>query len=361
MKFNSSEQAVIWFRDRYNAGELVLKPPFQRQPVWSDKQKHHLVESVLLELPIPELYVQHEVIEKDDGESISRYAVVDGQQRIRSVLQFLGVDQDPEEQVHNKFELTSLAPQSTFYGKVFTALTKEQRESFLTYKFSVRWLESADDNTVRDLFKRLNKYSTKLNEQELRNATYIGPFMRLSVDLADSPFWVERGLVSPSQVRRMKDVEYVSELLVGLMHGPQGGSQKIIDEFYLQYENYEEEFPGQKAVSKRFHVTLDTVSSLFDKFESSRFSCNRTDFYSLFVAVGRVLIDRKLGAKDVPKLAKALSKFEREVDARLADDSFAVEGAVMRYVDAVEKGVNDKGRRLDRHNALIEIIGAHFT
>src|SRR3990172_4161939 len=72
--FNSTEQPVIWFRDRYLAGELVLKPPFQRQPVWTAKQKSHLIESILLGLPIPEIYIQHSV-ETVDGEERSVYAI----------------------------------------------------------------------------------------------------------------------------------------------------------------------------------------------------------------------------------------------------------------------------------------------
>lgn len=359
MKFNSTEQALIWFRDRYNAGELVLKPPFQRQPVWSEKQKHHLVESVLLELPIPELYVQHEVIEGANGGEISRYAVVDGQQRIRAVLQFIGVDQDPDEAQYNKYELTTLAAQSAFKGETFASLPKDSRENFLKYKFSVRWLEAASDEVVRDLFKRLNKYSTKLNEQELRNATYVGPFMKLSVELADDPFWIEKGLVSPSQVRRMKDVEYVSELLIGLIHGPQGGSAKSIDEFYLQYEAYEEEFPGQKSVKKRFMRTLSTIDLVLQKFESHRFATNRTDFYTLFVAMGSLLIEKELPNVEATRLGKTLHRLETNVDKALSNPNAATE-VVRKYSTAVEKGVNDKGRRLDRHEAIMEIIQTHF-
>ena len=64
MKYSPTTQNVAWFRDRYLEGLLDLKPPFQRKPVWSKKQKHFLIESVLLGLPIPELYLQNEIDEK---------------------------------------------------------------------------------------------------------------------------------------------------------------------------------------------------------------------------------------------------------------------------------------------------------
>jgi uncharacterized protein with ParB-like and HNH nuclease domain len=88
MLYSATTQTIVWFRDRYLEGGLELKPPFQRQPVWSNKQKQYLVESILLGLPIPEIYLQ---IEIDDDQKLKHY-VVDGQQRIRSILQFIGVD-----------------------------------------------------------------------------------------------------------------------------------------------------------------------------------------------------------------------------------------------------------------------------
>src|SRR4051812_16535332 len=72
MKFDSFPQSVIWLRDRYQAGELELKPPFQRQPVWVAKQKSSLIESILLELPVPEVYIQEDLVEQG-GEMKSKY------------------------------------------------------------------------------------------------------------------------------------------------------------------------------------------------------------------------------------------------------------------------------------------------
>jgi hypothetical protein len=75
MKFETQPQQVLWFRDRFKENCLELKPPFQRKPVWVAKQKCFLIESILLELPIPEVFVQQTIIDAD-----AHYAVVDGQQ-----------------------------------------------------------------------------------------------------------------------------------------------------------------------------------------------------------------------------------------------------------------------------------------
>jgi hypothetical protein len=367
LTYYSTEQPVIWFRDRYLAGELVLKPPFQRRPVWTVKQKCYLVESILLGLPIPELYVQHAVERANDGvvagsdkAEKSVYYVVDGQQRIRTILQFLGVDKTESEQEWNKFSLDKLPTDSGYRDATFSTLNDADRGRLLKYKFAVRQLETDSDEVVRSIFKRINKFVTKLNDQELRNATYSGPFMQLAQALADDEVWVRQGLVSPAQIRRMKDVEFVSELVIGVIHGPQGGSARVIDDYYSQYEDYEDEFPNQRAVVKRFTTTLVAAKSVLDKQDFTRFGTNRTDFYTLFVAMSMLLLNHTLSRTEIPKLRATLLRFERAVDARLADETKSAPSHVISYVRSVEKGANDRKRRADRNAALLNVIGKHF-
>src|SRR5580698_8391250 len=82
---NTTHRTVIWFKRAFEGNELVIKAPFQRNPVWSDRQKGALIDTILLEYPIPELYMQ----ELTDDSGNQKHVVVDGQQRIRAVLSFL--------------------------------------------------------------------------------------------------------------------------------------------------------------------------------------------------------------------------------------------------------------------------------
>src|SRR5579864_6539815 len=104
MNFDSSVQTIGWIRDRFREGTLKIKPPYQRKPVWVARQKCYLIESILRGLPIPEIYIQQTTSAEGDTE----YAIVDGQQRIRAVLQFIGSETDPEEAIYNKFALDKL-------------------------------------------------------------------------------------------------------------------------------------------------------------------------------------------------------------------------------------------------------------
>ncbi|HEX7139793.1 MAG TPA: DUF262 domain-containing protein [Vicinamibacterales bacterium] len=354
MKFETQPQQVLWFRDKYRAGSLVLKPPFQRKPVWVAKQKCFLIESILLEVPIPEVFVQQTIV---DGEA--SFAVVDGQQRIRAVLQFLGLETEESEAEFTGFSLDKLPSASPYRGFTFEQLNNDDRNKILKYAFSVRMLDVEDDSILRDLFIRLNKYLAKLTDQELRNAMYTGPFVAASVDLADSDYWFEQRLVTAAQIRRMKDVEFVSDLLIGVMHGPQGGSAKVIDEYYARFEDYEDEFPNQRRVVKRFQSALATAQDLFPRLVDTRWQ-NRTDFYTLFVAIAALQMDSDLPPKSVPAARTALQKLGSAVDQRLADESFRATNDVISYVRAVEKGANDKKRRADRHAVVHGLLSKYF-
>lgn len=361
MKFESKPQSIIWFRDHYLAGQLELKPPFQRKPVWAAKQKAFLIESILLELPVPEVYLQHE-LRIVDGEEKSMFYVVDGQQRIRTILQFIGADKTESEAEWNKFVLDKLDVDSQFKDVSYSDLDDTTRGAFLKYNLAIRMLDESNDTAVRNVFKRLNKYLTKLSEQELRNATYTGPFMQLALKLANDKFWAENDLVTPALIRRMKDIEFVSELLIGVLHGPQGGSPRLIDQYYGQYEDYDDEegFPGQAAAEKRFGRTLQLLKDVLPGEEESRFRHNRTDFYSVFAATAALLRTHEFPKANVVAARKALRAFERKVDDRLVDENREVPKAVVNYVRAVEKGANEKKRRADRHTELLALLTPFF-
>ncbi len=357
MDFDSSVQTVGWFRDRYREGTLTIKPPYQRKPVWAMRQKCSLIESILMNLPVPEIYMQQVTLLEPEEKTV--YAIVDGQQRIRTVLQFIGSEKDPEEEEYNKFALDKLEPNSPWRNLTFNELSAEQKKKFYGYRFAVRYLNTANEDEVRDMFRRLNRFLTPLKPQELRNATFAGPFVSLVLELADKEFWAENHIVTPASIRGMGDVEFVSELLIGVLHGPQGGSAKVIDDYYSQYEDYEDEFPEQRRAKRLFEDTLETVQEIFPNIKGTRWS-NKTDFYTLFVVLASLLRSHEFPASNVTQVRRALEKFAEEVNRRMADEEANVSKNAVEYVRAVEKGANDKKRRADRHLVLSDVVGAYF-
>lgn len=355
MKHASRPQSVAWFQDHYKAGRLELRPPFQRKPVWSSKQRCALVESILLDIPIPEVYIQ--VTQAEDG--TENYGIVDGQQRLRTILQFIGIEREQDGgdgESQNNFALEHLPPASPHKDLVFGGIPVDARKLFFQYEICVRFLYSENLRDVEDIFKRLNKYTMPLKPQELRNATYHGPFAKLSEQLADEEYWAVNRIISPATIRRMGDIEMMSDLIIGLLHGPQGGAAKIIDQYYEEYEPCEDEFPEQPRIKRMFQKSLDTIKRVFPELDSVPRWGNRADFYSLFVALGSLLNERDLPTSSDAALRQQLSTLAREVNRRIEHPTAATSANSKKYARAIEKGSNDRARRMDRHEVLCAVI-----
>lgn len=297
-----------------------------------------------------------QVTQAEDG--TEEFGVVDGHQRLRTILQFVGIErsEDQAEEDNNSFALDSLPALSIYKDKTFADVTGEARKKFFQYEICVRFFYSEDTKEVEDVFKRLNKFAMPLKAQELRNATYHGPFTKLSEQLADDDYWAVNRIVSPAAIRRMADIEMMSDLLIGLLHGPQGGSAKIIDQYYEQYEQFEDEFPEQNRVKRDFLRAHDSIKRLFPEISDVPRWGNRADFYSLFVALGNLLQTHELPHSAKKGLRDALIEFANEVDRRLAKPTASTSDVSKVYARAIEKGSNDKARRADRHETLIEVV-----
>ena len=349
MKYAAATLPISWFTDRDAEQNLTIRPAFQRRLVWADRQKCHLIESILLELPVPEIFVHIQT----EPTGRSEYIVVDGQQRINAILEFVGAGG------RRPFELSHLDPNSPWIGYTFDALTDEQKTRFYGHPMAVRNLQETSQTDIEDLFIRLNRYVTALNAQELRNATYKGPFVRLSEELASDAFWSANRIATPDAIRRMRDIEFVSDLLIGVLHGPQSGSPKTLDDYYANLEDYEDEFPQQLDCKQRFARSQELIQEIFPDLRTSRWS-NRSDFYSLFVATAHLLREGILPGENISKAHKVLGKFADGVTEYQENEDGQVETHVENYVEALRRGSTDATRRGQRHRALLGVLSPLF-
>lgn len=350
MQHTATTHPISWFVEREREGNLTIRPNFQRRLVWANRQKSNLIESILLELPVPEIYMQ--VRTSPDGSS--EYIVVDGQQRISAILEFIGAsDREP-------FELHYLDEGSMWLGYTFDDLDDQQKTRFFGHSMAVRYLQNAQDAEIKDLFTRLNKYLTPLTPQELRNATYRGPFLRLSEQIAEDEYWFENRLAKPDAIRRMRDIEFISDLLIGVLDGPQGGNAKTLDDYYAAFEDYTREFPGQRECRKRFYQTLDLIQELLPDIRSTRWS-NKTDFYTLFTALSHIMRSKILPHDGIDVVSEVLNEFEKEIIEYQDTENEHTRDLVVDYVRAIQRGSSDQHRRGVRHRALLKLLQSHFV
>ncbi len=148
---NTTHRTAVWFKKTFEADDLIIKPPFQRNPVWSTRQKSSLIDTILLEYPIPELYMQ----EVTDADGNQKHILVDGQQRIRAVLSYLAGEFELEE-FYQQYE-TSFEDKEELRG-IFVRVLGEI-DQLLPDIAKTRWRKKSDFYT---LFVKLAKHSAQL-------------------------------------------------------------------------------------------------------------------------------------------------------------------------------------------------------
>src|SRR2546428_5871405 len=147
----ASNRKISWLAREEEAGALDLSPQFQRRPVWTEEQSSYLIDTILNGLPFPEIYIRAST----STEGRTTYEVVDGQQRIRSILEF----------AKNDLELSGEELSSRLIGKTFDDLSPQEKSAFWNYDVVTRELQDATDGDIRDLFRRLNISAVNLNDQ----------------------------------------------------------------------------------------------------------------------------------------------------------------------------------------------------
>lgn len=169
----------------------IFVPEFQRRYVWNQSQASRLIESLIIQCPIPVIYLNQE---KDE-----RLSVIDGNQRLLSLKKFIK---------NNQFGLKGLTAYPELEGLKFFELDARFQRHILNR--TLRCIVIAKDTHPQikfDVFERLNSGSVKLSSQELRHGIYHGSFMKLINELAKEKSW--RELINPGADKRMKAEELV--------------------------------------------------------------------------------------------------------------------------------------------------------
>lgn len=339
---NTTLRNIAWFNQVRDNNELEVKPPFQRNPVWVNRQKSYLIDTILNKYPIPEIYMQETV----DENGKAKYIIVDGQQRIRSVLDFISGLFSIDETDSPQFE-----------GAYFKDLTAIQKKEFYQYNFVVRILPNISDKELRAIFQRLNKNVVALNKQELRQATYSGPFIKVMNQISDKEAFSKIGLFTPNDIRRMLDVEFVSELTIALLNGIQNKKDKL--EYY--YQIYEETDPNVLEIRENFDIILGEILKILPDIQKTRWR-KKTDFYSLFLVFGNHIDDLPLDKEGRTCAMDLLIEFGENITKRMKISS--VEKDFSEEVEKYAKGMratSDYSSRVYRNEALEEVLQSVFV
>ena len=187
--------SVYEYLRQLDKGKILIQPDFQRNQVWDKKQKSKFIESIILNFPLPPIYL-NETKE-------STYIVIDGLQRSTALKQFY----------KGEYALTGIEALPKYNGRKFKDLPEVLQSKFEDKKLTVFILKPSTPMVViYDLFNRINTGGTQLNRQEVRNCIFIGKSTQLLKELSEQQYF-KQAINSGVSDKRMKDREVILRYL----------------------------------------------------------------------------------------------------------------------------------------------------
>jgi len=337
---------VKWLKDQSDLELLEVDHSFQRKYIWTVKNQILLIETILMGYPVPEVYLWQKQTDSASGGTI--HSIIDGQQRLGSIFDF----------VNNKFTLRKNYvdfKDADYVNKTFEELTDDQRTQIWQYPLSVRFIKRViGHEDIVNMFLRLNSTSTTLNPQELRNAEYNGLFLRLANELSKLEIWETISLFTGNEYRRMRDIEFISSLLIFIRLGiNEETSQKNINKIYDTFNDEYEDFESDKTL---FESLVDMISQLADFDDSiKKFIKRKVHFYTLFTALYFVYRKHEgLSSNNLENYKQFVELYQSK--GNLEEGVTNINSLVNEYYALSQEGTQGKSNRLRRFEIIRDIL-----
>ena len=352
-KFSDNRKTVNEIFTMFDEGKLIVDDTYQRRSVWSEKDKVRLIETILLQLVIPELFFWKADTDPETG--ISTTHIVDGQQRIKAIYSF----------INNEFKLKPQylldeGSKEKYANKYFKDLDTETRKTFWNYQLMIIEIDSAatrDD--IITMFNRLNLTDYNLNDQEKRNSVS-GEFAALAREISDNPLWDEKRLFTGPYVKRMKDVEFCASIILLYRKGiidqtDQSALNQAYEELQVGYKDAEQD---KEAVC----AAIETIATFFISDNVTKFLRRKAQLYTLFSVVfymQRENIAVEQCQKDrLEYFVKLYSVFNNDMDlsGEISDSEKILFDWLKKYKLASSEGLNKHTNRMIRYNVMKDFL-----
>ncbi|WCJ62731.1 DUF262 domain-containing protein [Agrobacterium tumefaciens] len=258
---NPTQQDLSWFLDLYQWKQIELTPSYQRNSIWQRSDKLFFLDTIFNNYPCPAIYIQKETI---SGKSL--YNVVDGKQRLQTVIDFFS----------NKISISQDFGDIRLNGKKWKDICDDPdlANAFYNYKFTVEILSAIQNDQWSEVFDRLNRNAKTLTPQELRHARYDGWLITEIEEEADEKslqkteqFWREIGVATTSKQKRMKDEEFISILMLVILEKDfVGFPQDSLNLLYAKYDKITSE--DDEPEYEDFYFTDDDAQTAKQNFKS---------------------------------------------------------------------------------------------
>ncbi|MCJ2097483.1 DUF262 domain-containing protein [Methylobacterium sp. E-046] len=345
-------QDISWFLDLYDKGQLNLDPPYQRRSVWSRRDKEFFIDTIMNNLPAPPVFL-HKTLDESGKQT---FHVVDGKQRIQTIIEFR----------NNKVRLPEEFSDSSIRKKRWNDLERKWKELFWNYELVVEQIPDISDASIKNIFERINRNARKLTQQELRHAKYDGWFIRTAEGEAESLAWREFGLITPARVKRMAEVQFISELMILTIRKKiDGFDQDHIDDFYAAFEDLDEQ---PTFIEDNFREDFSSIKSYVR--DLMGLAPDIIDYFKVqghFYTLWSYLATKGNDALPVSELAPVYAKFLGDVAAVIGQlkseetpqsaESSDYQRAVLSYALNLRGASTDLAPRQARLTNLLSVLG----
>lgn len=249
--------------DDFKDGDLILQPDYQRRFVWDKKKASNLIESILLDIPIPPIFISEENGKRE---------VIDGQQRLASIFHYMDNTFISSSGVQTSgFKLSKLKVLESLSGKKFKELNETQQKAIKKRALSVIVIEANTNKDIKfEMFNRLNSNITKLNNQELRNCLYRGKYNEFIKRLAQNDTF-KKLINRPDYEKRMLTEELVLLYFTFLdkdYHQYKGNMKQLLNNNMENNKNITDK--NLKDKEEKFKKSIDIIKMMFKDGEAFR-------------------------------------------------------------------------------------------
>ncbi len=340
----------------YHQGQLNLNPGFQRNSVWTINDRKKLIESIFRNYPIPAIFLYRR---EDKGKLI--YDVIDGKQRIESILMFMGVIRGKrfsiKSQLENSHETIEID---------WRYLERNNKQSILN-GYNVYTIEvDGTFSEIIDLFVRINSTGKALTPAEKQKAKYYNsPFLKSAASIANKykTYFVQNGILSLGQISRMKHVELICEIMLSI------GQEAVLNKKAALDKIMEKGLTSiqiNKLKTKSIHV-LNTIGKMFPHLKETRFK-GLSDFYVLSILIasyereGLILSDKKRNTLAWDLLVEFSNGVDRARQKQKKVEGVNESDSIYReYLITVSQSTDDISQRKKRLDILDGVLRSLFS
>ena len=323
-------------REMVDDGDIIPNPEYQRDYVYTDKQASKLVESVLMGIPIPTIYL---CVEEDNT-----YSVIDGQQRITSLVRYL----------KNDFALNGLQELNELNGKCYKDLSKDIQKKLKSSSLSTISLLKQSTDLKYEIFARLNQGAVKLNPQELRNCIYRGTFNKMLDDIAATNPHLHN-LFHDDNNRKSYQERILRFFALRNYQDYQSSMLKTMNSYMELHRNDEED--EIKAAKDRFNNTIDIIKQVLGNDAFMAFDRNKNTILEKFsgsvydsIIIPFSFFDKHSLIVNADKIREAVMNVKM-TDESYREDTYAATGSKVRVI-----------RRIQTiYNLILSITGNNST